>query len=160
MKTSVGILEKLDLFSTLSMDELKKIHSLAEEVTYAHGETIVKEDAPSDSLFIIKKGCVKITKENQLVVILGEGSAIGEISFIDKGLPSATATVEEDCTLIKIPSSAFDDLMAIDKEIAFKVYRSIALTLCQKLRDTNEWLATKDWLAGIEKEVRSRLHLF
>ncbi|MBI4691609.1 MAG: cyclic nucleotide-binding domain-containing protein [Nitrospirae bacterium] len=107
---------------------------------------MIKENIPSDSFFLIKSGCAKVTKENRLIGILGAGSPIGELSFIDKGLPSATATAEEDSILIKIPSEAFDNLMNRDKDIAYKVYRSIASALCQKLRDTNEWLFTMDWL--------------
>lgn len=156
MQTAVEILRKFDLFSMLDARELEKIYQIAEEVTCTKGELIIKEKIPTDSFFIIKNGCVRVSKEDRLIVILGEGSPIGELSFIDKGLPSAAAIAEEDSTLIKIPSGAFDNLISQDKEIARKVYKSIALSLCQKLRDTNEWLFTRDWLADVEKEAISR----
>jgi len=158
MQTAIEILKKFDLFGMLDTHELEKIYRIAEEVTCKKGESIVKEKIPTDSLFIIKNGCVRITKESRLIVILGGGSPIGELSFIDKGLPSATAIAEEDSTLIKIPFDAFDNLMGQDNEIENKVYKSIAVALCQKLRDTNEWLFTRDWLADVEKEAVSRRH--
>ncbi len=159
MKALTEILKGLDLFSMLSPDELNRIHAFAEEVDFRKGELIIKEGIPSDSLFVIKKGSVRVTKNDQLIVILGEGNPVGELSFIDKGLPSATVIAEEDSTLIKIPSDAFEELMISNKEMASKVYKSIAINLSQKLRDTNEWLFTKDWLTQIEKELSSRLHL-
>ncbi len=153
---AIEILKGFDLFSMLDEHELEKIYQISEEVIFKQGELIVKENVPVDSLFIIKDGCVRITKEGRLIVILGKGSPIGELSFIDKGLPSATAAAEENTTLIKMPSEDFDELMGRDKEMANKVYRAVALALCQKLRDTNEWLFTRDWLADIEKEANSR----
>ena len=156
MQKVIKILKSFDLFSALHRDELKKIADISEEVSFGRGEVIVKENMPAGSLFILKDGCVKITKDGKLIVMLGKGNPIGELSFIDNGLPSATATAEEDSVLIKIPSRAFYKMMKQDKDIAGKVYRSIALSLCQKLRDTNEWLFTKEWLADIEKEAVSR----
>ncbi|MDP2167324.1 MAG: cyclic nucleotide-binding domain-containing protein [Thermodesulfovibrionales bacterium] len=157
MKTSIEILRALDLFGALNDGELRKIHFLAREVTYKKGEVIIRENVPCDSLFIIKKGCVKITQGGKLLVVIGEGNPIGELSFIDKGLPSASGEADEDSIIIKIPSAAFDDLINRDGEIAAKVFRSMAVNLCQKLRDTNEWLATRIWLADIEKEAQAYL---
>lgn len=103
---------------------------------------------------------MKITKaDSELSIILGEGNPIGELSFIDKQLPSATAVAGEDSTLIRIPAGAFDELVESDVKIASKVYKSFALNLCRKLRDTNEWLSTKEWLSDIEKEISGRFHL-
>lgn len=158
MKKFIDILRGLEIFGMLTDDEIEKISSIANEVSYKRGAVIIKENTLIDSLFIIKKGCVRVTKDGQLIVILGEGNTVGELSFIDKGMTSATVTAEEDSLIIEIPSSAVEGLMAVDKEIAVKLYKSFALSLCQKLRDTNEWLFTKDWLKEIEKEV-SRKHL-
>ncbi|MBI4822751.1 MAG: cyclic nucleotide-binding domain-containing protein [Nitrospirae bacterium] len=159
MKASIEILKNLDLFSLLDEEELGKINSISEEVDYRKGETIVKEGIHSESLFIIKNGCVRVTKDSRLIVILGEGSLIGELSFIDKGLPSATVTAEQDSRLIRIPLSIFDNLLSENKGMEGKLYKSFALTLCQKLRDTNEWLSTEKWLAEVEKQALSRFHI-
>lgn len=159
MKASIGILKSLDLFSLLDEDELEKINSISEEADCRKGEAIVNEGIPSESLFIIKNGCARVTKDGRLIVILGEGSLIGELSFIDKGLPSATVVAEEDSRIIRIPISTFDNLLAEDKDMEGKLYKSFALTLCRKLRDTNEWLSTKEWLAEVEKQALSRFHV-
>src|SRR3972149_7702082 len=147
MKSSIEILRGLELFASLSDRELGKLHVISKEVTAKKGEMVIKEKVPSDSLFVIKKGCVNITQAGKLLVVLGEGQPIGELSFIDKGLPSASGETAEETELIKIPSDAFDALITRDHEIAAKVFRSMALNLCRKLRDTNDWLATRIWLA-------------
>ena len=157
MKSSIDVLREFELFSALSDMELRKIHFVTKEITAKKGDVIITENVPSDSLFIIKRGCVRITHEGKLLVLIGEGNPIGELSFIDKGLPSATGTADEETGLLKIPSAAFDDLMSRNPELASKVFRSMALNLCQKLRDTNEWLATRIWLSDIEKEAQEHL---
>ena len=118
----------------------------------------MEEAGVCDSLYLVKSGSVKVSKRGSVIAILGEGSTLGELSFIDKGLPSATVTANEDCTLVKISAEAFQELIRADCEIAHEVYKSFSVTLCQKLRDTNEWLQTKEWLAEIGKEVSTHPH--
>lgn len=155
----VEILKRLDFFSELSPNELSKLSSIADEVAFKAGEKIVEEGKYCASLFIVKEGCVRVKKGEALDVLLGEGNPVGELSFIDKELPSATVIAEQNSTLIRIPSEAFEYLIKEDKGIASALYKSFALTLCRKLRDTNDWLLTRQWLSEIEKEVRGRIHL-
>lgn len=154
MGTNSEILKKLEFFGTLGEDALGKLSGIAEEAFFKKGDVLISEGKPAGSLFIIKSGCVKISKQaGGLDVVLGEGNAVGELSFVDKEPPSATATAMEDTSALRIPSGAFDSLMNEDREFAFGVYKAMAESLCRKLRDTNEWLATKMWLSEIEKEA-------
>lgn len=157
MRTSVEILKGMDIFSELNDDELKKLATIAEDVSFKPGDTIIQEDVFSDSLYIVRRGCVEITKRGALIVILGDERPLGELSFFDKGLPSATAVAKEPTDTVKLPAEKFYEMMASDIPLGAKVFRSIAVSLCQKLRDTNEWLSTRKWLADISNEAKERI---
>lgn len=154
MDISAESLKELDFFSSLNDEELHKLTPIAEEISLCEGDKIITENERCLSLFFIKRGSVSVHKANGLSMVLGVNSTIGELSFIDKGTASAGATAAEDCVLIRMPEEAFEKLVQSDAAFGSKVFRSIAMSLCQKLRDTNEWLSTKDWLADIEKEAR------
>ncbi len=147
-------LRKLEIFSSLGNEEIVRLGTIAEEVHTKAGDVIIEEGRHSDSLYIIKSGCVMVKSSGGVNVILGEGAPLGELSFIDMGLPSATATAQEDSVLVRIPKKSFEGLLTSDSAFAYKIFRAIAVSLCRKLRDTNEWLQTKQWLSEIEKEAR------
>jgi len=68
------------------------------------------------------------------------GETLGEIAFIDKGPRSATLVAGSDTTLIKFSSDKFEMLLAHDKELANKVYRSLVFILCSRIREATEAL--------------------
>lgn len=132
-----AVLKKVNFFKDLSTWEIMQINKLSESKLFKAGEKIVEEGAACDAFHIIKSGSVKIEKDGREIAILGKEEPIGEISFIDKGVRSATVTALQDTVVITLPSNAFEDLMRTEKGIANKVYKSIATTLCQRLREAN-----------------------
>lgn len=136
----MALLKKLSFFTDLTSPELKRVNMIIERATFRAGEDIVREGEPCDAFYLVKNGSVKVTRNRRRIVELGASEPVGEISFIDRGARSATVTAMEDTVLIKISSKNFDRLMKNDREIASKVYRAIAVTLCNRLRETNEVL--------------------
>lgn len=134
----IALLKKLDFFSGLGMMELTKINTLAKRAVFKKGTDVVLEKTPCAALYIVKTGRVRVSKDGREIAVLGEGSPIGEVSFIDKGPRSASVTALEDTVFIVIPSDGFQELMDREQELASKVYRAIALLLCGRLRETNK----------------------
>ena len=134
----IAVLKKLVFFSGLNILELSKINSITHRATFKAGEIIVQEGSPGDSLYLLKNGSATVTSSEKVLARLVEGDPIGEIAFIDKGPRSATVKADEDSILIEIPGDEFEKLLEKYKDIAFKVYKAITETLCQRLRDTNE----------------------
>jgi CRP-like cAMP-binding protein len=136
----IGLLKKIFFLKDLSSQELRRINMLVERSVFKKGEEIMREGAECDALYIIKRGSVDVSKAGIHVESLGREEPIGEISFIDKGSRSATLVAAEDCELIKIPAESFEKLMSREKELANKIYKSITITLCRRLREANEAL--------------------
>lgn len=136
----IGLLKRIEFFSDLNTLELTSISKLSERASYKAGETVVSEGEPCDAIYIVKDGSVRVMKADQLLITLDAGSPVGEISFVDKGFRSATVVADTDSTLVRLRVPALEDMLKKDKDLSIKVYRAIAQTLCQRLRDANETL--------------------
>jgi CRP-like cAMP-binding protein len=136
----IAILKKLVFFRNLNTLELAKINTIAHRASFAGGEVIVEEGTKGGSMYLIKQGSVTVSKAGNVLAKLGEGDPIGEIAFIDKGIRSATVTANESTILIEIPGDAFDKLLESNRDIAYKVFKSVTAVLCQRIRDANEGL--------------------
>ncbi len=136
----LALLKKISFFKDLEPAELLKINMISHRAAFKAGEEIVREGTPCDAFYIVKKGSVKVLKGRKHIITIGEREPVGELSFIDKGMRSATVVALEDAVLIKLPSDAFDKVLFKNKGIASKIYKAIAILLCRRLREANEAL--------------------
>ncbi|NCO83125.1 MAG: hypothetical protein COZ31_04450 [Nitrospirae bacterium CG_4_10_14_3_um_filter_44_29] len=136
----IRLLKNLNLFKGLATLDVVKISKLVRRVNFEKGQDVVKEGTACDSIFFVKEGSVSVIRQGRKIASIGVGHPVGEVSFVDKGLRSATVVANADCTLLKVPVSALERLMKEDKDMANKIYKSLAVTLAERLRDTNDSL--------------------
>ena len=103
----------------------------------AKGEFFFKQDEPSQELFIIKKGAVRVFKTEGNVDIdldiIGQGGVFGEIAAIDRGKRSASVMATEDAEAYVIPAEEF-------QKISRKIpdwFQKIATILVHRLREVD-----------------------
>lgn len=118
-----NFLANVQLFKHLSQEVLHKLASRIHLVALPTGH-VIKENEPTDGLYIIKTGMAQVTKpaaSGDLSVDLAtlvQGESFGEIGLID-GLPrSATATAIEPMTCYYLPRPVFLTAVSEDPEIA------------------------------------------
>ena len=143
---------KVEDFSTIkgssvlqgfSDEELKKLAFFCERREMGEGTTVFIENMPGESLFLIKKGTIRISKmfaegDEKTLVVLGPEDVFGEMAVID-GLPrSATARVAEDADLISLKRKDLERLCQDDAALALKLVRNIVKVLCKRVREANE----------------------
>ena len=140
-------LKAIPLFTDLHKPELERIATLVRHESFPKGARIFAEGDRGDSMFFIESGRVRISKEmpgmgEEALAILGAGSVFGEMAVLDKSLRSATAVAHEDVSLLVIDAEGFENLLFVDKELAYYVLRATNRTLAGRLRDTTEKLMT------------------
>lgn len=143
----VVALKSIPLFAELHKPELERLASLVRRETYQNGEKIFAEGDAGTAMYFIESGRVRISKElpgmgEEALAILGAGSVFGEMAVLEKAHRSATAVAHEEVRLLTIDADAFDNLLFVDKELAYYVLRNMTRTLASRLRDTNEKLMT------------------
>lgn len=132
------ILKRVELFSGLSTDELKAVAKLCQERRLHPNEIIARQGEPGDEFYIIMDGFVEIIVESvtkKVIVNLGTGQSVGEMSLIDQGPRSATVRAVSEPTIIQtIKQADFDNLCNQDTRIGYVVMRNMAADLSFKLR--------------------------
>lgn len=103
------------------------------------GTTLIHEGKTIDSLFIVLQGAFEITiaaQKGKVIANLMPGEILGEMSFIDSRPPSATVTASQDSLVLDIGRAEVNE--RLQEELAFqgRFYRSLAVLLSLRLRDT------------------------
>lgn len=138
-------LKGIQLFSGLKPPALELIARIAQQETHARGSKIFRHGDPGDKLYLILEGKVRISREvpgmgEEALAILGPGQMFGEMALLDESPRSADANVHETCKVLAVPRDGFDDLLFINKDLAYEVLWSFVRMLVTRLRETNDKL--------------------
>jgi len=140
----IDILRKVELFNGLGDSELRDVEGLCVERRLHRGEIITTQGKHEDELFIVTQGFIEIilgeakAEPRKIVVNLGEGQIIGEMSLVDQGPRSATARAAVEATTVQaISCRDFEVLCERNAHIGYMVMRNIASDLSFKLRHRN-----------------------
>jgi len=136
------LLGSVELFEGLSPDELTAVESLCYQRSFQENEVIARQNAYGDELYIIQDGFVEVSLESQagrkVIVNLGRGQTIGEMSLIDQGRRSATVrALSSPTVLLIILQEDFEKLCETNGHIGYIVIRNIAADLSFRLRQRN-----------------------
>jgi CRP-like cAMP-binding protein len=140
------ILEIVDIFADLNLDQLERIYQICTQKIVKKDEIIVREHTPSTEIYIILEGEVEIILEkNRLkntqekrVGILDRGQSFGEVALVDQGLRTATVRCySETCRLLEIDRDHFLKFLKANPEIGFAVLYNLAADICLKFREAS-----------------------
>lgn len=145
MTDRIAQLRGLQLFSGLKEPAIELIARIAIEETHARGNKIFRHGEPGDKLYLILEGKVRISREvpgmgEEALAVLGPGQMFGEMALLDESPRSADANVHEQCVVLAIPKDGFDDLLFLNKDLAYEVLWSVVRMLARRLRETNDKL--------------------
>ncbi|MFO7982976.1 MAG: cyclic nucleotide-binding domain-containing protein [Desulfuromonadales bacterium] len=107
------------------------------------GMTVFIENMPGESLYLIQKGQVDISKMvvdgcEQSLVKLGPLELFGELAILDSCPRSATARVIEDAAFLVITRFEYERLRSINPEIALKLTLNIIRLFSGKVHENSE----------------------
>jgi len=141
---SIELLKRVSIFSGLSDEQLKRIAGICRVETHNKDNVIVRENDPSNELYIVHQGAVEIMLGTSSmpgptpILNLGKGQIFGEMALVDRGLRSATVRATADDTMLYVViRDAFNRLCDDDSRIGYIVMRNIAADLSFKLRSYN-----------------------
>lgn len=151
------ILAGSDVFSGAVPDHLGFLASKAQVFSFKVGHEIFATGDPSEALFVVLEGRVRIIRlaEDGQEIGLGfidAGSIFGEISMLDGKGRSASAVAYEKCRLGVIRRSDFFSFLDLEPENS----RRLLLILCGRLRDTIDQVHSIG-LKGVEARVARTL---
>lgn len=149
-----AFLESLQLTTGFSAEELTFIEEHALTKRFKQGEFVIHEGDQDSDLYIVRLGEVELLREaeragEQLVIgVIGEGEAIGELSFLDDSPRSASVRATENTEIVIIPKSVFDEGSALAKDVLGKLHHNIALLGSKRLRTTSH-----EFVKSLQRQV-------
>lgn len=137
-----AFLKKLPLFRRLTAEELSTLSSTMRLRRVKPGELLFEQGEAGDDAFVVRTGklAVELPLPDEVVrtvAKLGEGTVVGEACLVMPSPRSLRVRAILDSSLYVIDGARFASLRAANDPAAYKVIRNIALTLCDRLRDTN-----------------------
>ena len=117
MEVSIENISHAPLFDGLTDEEIGKVLSLAREIKWDEGETILVEGEMGETIYIIYSGAIKVSKrltlrqmadtswdseKTLLHMEAHEPIIIGEVAMLAKGERTATITATRDCAALEI----------------------------------------------------------
>ena len=135
------------LYPDLDTDFLRRIGSEFEQVAVAGGHTLVRRGEPSDALYIVIRGRLVATREDERgrSVRLGEigrGEMIGEMSLLSGGTRTATVTALRDSRLVRISNETFIEFMQRHPSVTRQFIQILIRRLTQNASHREEKIST------------------
>ena len=136
------LLRGVELFDGLDEHGLKEVAEICTRRQLKYGELLVKQGEIGRELFIVSEGLMEVAVSDQtaqrVVVNLGTGQLIGEMSLVDRGPRSATVKAIQDPTYVQvIQHDEFHSLCERNTQIGYQVMLNLAIDLSFKLRHHN-----------------------
>lgn len=130
------LLAKVSIFNGLDGDALEKLGTKLKVMTYAKDGVIVSQDDPGDSMFIIKKGRVKVglygdSGREVILSILREGDFFGEMSLLDGQPRSANVIANVKSEMLVLSRNDFVDHLKEQPGTALNILAEMSLRLRQ-----------------------------
>jgi len=107
--------------TNLPLQHVEKVITSLQRLEVAAGETIVRQGAPADKLFVVVDGTAEVTRDEggreTQIASLGPGDLFGEVAIMRDHPRSATVRAKTDATLLALERDGFKDLIAQSMEI-------------------------------------------
>ena len=132
---STTVLKSVPLFGSFPEDQLRALSAMVTRRLATRGTAIMHEGDPTDSLYIVMSGRLKVMMgeadgKEVILGIIGPGEFFGEMGLIDDNPRSATVIAIEPCELLAVSKRAFKKCLSENLSLAMAVMR----VLVQRLR--------------------------
>lgn len=160
IKEKINLLRNIELFSTLTPQEIEILAYNSQMLHYRQGSLIFTEGSPGNELYVIKEGEVLITRRRgeddveiaQFIV----GESFGEWDLIENAPRTATAIAMRDSVLLVFPRESITFpifLQKYQKMSAQMTYKLLAI-ISQRIRTTQRLIDEKTpWVRNLKKQM-------
>ena len=129
----------------LTTEDYNVLLEKAQVATYKQHEVILKEGRLSQSIYIVRKGLVRVERSASgrgvAIAFLEPGEVFGEMSFLE-GVPTSAAVIaQEDVEVCILDKQNLYSLLTSVPGLSDRFYQSLAHNLSSRLRETSSLVA-------------------
>jgi len=135
-------LKKTSLFEDLELEEIERVSESTPYRSFKAGEIVFRMDDPSDALYFVKSGLVKVSKflpngKEAILGMVGQYSVFGELLLTPEERRPSQAEALSDTILIVLPRGVLLKLLEQRPAIALKFIQLMA----ERLFESQSWTA-------------------
>ncbi len=121
----VIFLQNVEVFADVPTEDLAYLAAIAEEVDFKESEHIFKENEPSDALYLVLEGRVRLHQGEREITIAESKDPFGTWALFDEEPRVVTATALKNTRLLRIDREDFFDLLADHIQITQGVFKTV-----------------------------------
>ncbi|XXF77714.1 cyclic nucleotide-binding domain-containing protein [Myxococcaceae bacterium GXIMD 01537] len=133
-----GFLKAIPIFGELSLEDMKDLYRVAQQVTIAEGATVLEKGTLGAGLFVLMEGTVDVFSgaeaDARQLNSLGPGAYLGEISLISDGPTSAHVRARTAVRALRITRAGFQHYLDTHEAAALRIYRLFTQNLAARVR--------------------------
>jgi len=129
----IELIRSVPLFSSCSKRELAEIASMADELDFPEGKTLIKEGERGREALVLVEGTVDVSRKGRKLPPLGRADCFGEIALVLDVPRTATVTTTSPVHALVLTDQAFRSLLKRSPQIQLKVLRSLAERLAPEI---------------------------
>lgn len=146
MQASIEVLKKINIFSSLTPEELPIIYSLMKSVEIEKGKTLFHEGDAGDDMYIVLSGRVAIMVKTPddgeyEIAEIAEGDFFGEMSMFEQVPRSATCCTREDTTVLALNGRDFYNFIKEHPSTTIKIMHRMLNITTERLQETSAFLS-------------------
>jgi len=128
----------------------------AQTLTFRPGEEIIRQGSQSGMIYFIRAGLASVRATTaggtSDIAMLGPDDICGEMAFLENGAATAAVIAKEQVTVAAITVKELQELFETFPGIASRFYRSLALALARRLRETSRQLVLSRSRPSLDKQ--------
>ncbi len=106
------------------------------------GHVLIEQGKESESLFLVVSGELVLKRGTKELARRGVGQLLGEMSFLLGSKPGVTVVAEAPVTIVELQQSKVLRVLQHDPQLAAQVFRSLAVTLSERVKERSAALRT------------------
>lgn len=136
------------LFAKLSAVEVAAVLAVATIEAVDAGAEVLSVGGDGGALYLLWSGRLRVGIGGRdaptVSLLLTEGAVCGDVSFIDRGPPTADVWADEPAVLVKISADSFDSLAMSNPRVARALLHALCEDLTGRVRATSAQLLAVD----------------
>ncbi|TLY35695.1 MAG: cyclic nucleotide-binding domain-containing protein [Nitrospirae bacterium] len=137
-----GLLQGLSFFRQLTHAEINLLAPLCTVREGQAGERLIEQNDQVRDLFFLLSGEADVIKKGPggkpcVLASLNKGTVLGEMSFFDQGVASATVKTRTPFRALIIQQTALQKLLDMHPALGYKIVTKIAELISLRLRKTS-----------------------
>ena len=146
--TKFWYLENFNIFKNLDADSMEELNRITSMQNISKNQPIYFPKEPSNSIFFLKKGRVKLTRmssdgKEMILGLVNKGEVFGEMAFLDEEERKDFATTLDECLICTINKDDFKQFVKSNPELNLRLTKLIGLKM-RKYTERIEELVFKD----------------